>query len=80
VWLFCSRTHGKHLHHGSDIDLCIRTLQTPLPSLRYSRLKSAFEDSDLPYFVDVVDWASISESFRKIIEQEYEVIWEGKPQ
>ena len=32
-----------------------------------ARLKKAFENSDLPIQVDVLDWQEISQSFREII-------------
>jgi len=37
-------------------------------------IKEAFEESELPYRVDVLDWNAISENFRKIINEKYEVI------
>lgn len=38
----------------------------PPPSLR--ALKEAFEASDLPFWVDVLDWADTDARFREIIE------------
>jgi len=35
-----------------------------------SALAEDFAQSDLPWKVDVVDWATTSEGFRKIIEQD----------
>lgn len=77
VWLFGSRAHGRSLRKASDIDLCIKTQGEPLPPTLYSKIVAAFEDSDLPFFVDVVDWAATAPHFQKIIEQQYEVIWNG---
>ena len=37
-------------------------------------LREAFEESDLPFRVDVVDYRTVSEAFRAIIDQSYEVI------
>ena len=39
-------------------------------------LKEAFEESRLPFRVDVLDWHTISESFRKVIKAQYKVIQE----
>lgn len=39
-----------------------------------ARLKEAFEDSDLPIQVDVLDWQEISQSFREIIAKDYAVL------
>jgi len=61
----------------SDLDLAIvgaRALGAD--SLR--RLKEAFEESDLPVRVDVLDWHGISDRFRNVIEQKYEVLQKGK--
>ncbi len=41
-----------------------------------ARLKEAFEDSDLPILVDVLDWQEISQSFREIIAKDYAVLQE----
>ena len=39
-----------------------------------ARLKDAFEDSDLPIQVDVLDWQEISQSFREVIAKDYAVL------
>lgn len=77
IWLFGSRVHGRNLKKASDIDLCVKTLDKPLPLELYGKIKTAFDDSDLPYFVDVVDWTTASDTFKQIIEREYEVIQKG---
>ena len=50
--------------------------EEPLSIARVANLKAAFTKSDLPYRVDVVDWASTSESFREVIEKDYVVLAE----
>ena len=47
---------------------------TPLETLRLANLQEAFSESDLPFRVDVLDWATTSEDFRRIIDQSYEVL------
>ena len=42
------------------------------------RLKEAFEESDLPFRVDVLDWHAISSAFRGVIEKKYEVVQKSK--
>jgi uncharacterized protein len=59
--------------HYSDLDLAI-VGSGKLPFKKISALRIAFEESDLPYRVDVLDWHSISPEFQKVIEQGYEVI------
>ena len=50
----------------SDLDLALMTAK-PLSIDRTARLRAAFTDSDLPFRVDFVDWATASESFRQRI-------------
>lgn len=57
----------------SDLDLAIMT-DKPLPISRTADLREAFTESNLPIKVDLVDWAAIGESFRKIIEKGYVVV------
>ena len=54
----------------SDLDLALMT-DEPLDAARMAVLRSAFTDSRLPFRVDVVDWAGVSDGFRKVIESEY---------
>lgn len=74
VRIFGSRLLGK-ARKTSDLDLAIMT-DKRLDSARMADLREAFSQSDLPFKVDLVNWASISESFRKIIDQNFEVIQE----
>ena len=60
----------------SDLDLAV-VGKGPLDWKTLGRLKEAFEESDLPMRVDVLDWHSISDSFRKVLEQDYAVIQDG---
>ncbi|HXU93643.1 MAG TPA: nucleotidyltransferase domain-containing protein [Gallionella sp.] len=68
VWAFGSRVAGK-AKLASDLDLCI-VGETPLPYEVSAQLRQDFSDSDIPYTVDIVDWATCSEGFRAIIERD----------
>ncbi|BAP56333.1 hypothetical protein THII_2036 [Thioploca ingrica] len=70
VWAFGSRVHGRHLKPFSDLDLALITA-TELPWDKYTALKEAFSESDLPFRVDIIDWFTTSAHFRAIIQQEY---------
>lgn len=59
------------------MDLAVIT-ETPLATLLIAELKDAFTESDLPFKVDIVDWAVTGERFRAIVEREYLVIQEGR--
>ena len=63
----------------SDLDLAV-VGEGPLDWPTLSRLKEAFEESDLPMRVDVLDWHATSESFREVIERDYVVLWEEAKQ
>jgi predicted nucleotidyltransferase len=76
VRAFGSRVAGP-AKKFSDLDLAIMG-ETPLESSVQTDLEEAFRESDLPFKVDVVDWATTKESFRRIIEQEYVVVQRGK--
>lgn len=76
VWVFGSRVKGNAKIY-SDLDLAIITPK-PLSLSQMAIIKEAFDESDLPIRVDVIDWAATSESFQKIIEKEKIVIQKGK--
>jgi len=77
VRAFGSRVHGQRLKPFSDIDLVVMT-EIPLPSYLLGELKERFSESDLPYKVDIVDYALASPEFQRIIEQNYEVLQPSK--
>jgi type I restriction enzyme S subunit len=68
VWVFGSRARGG-AKPWSDLDLAVITTE-PLPLTVSAALAEAFSESDLPWRVDVVDWATTSDAFRKIIERD----------
>ena len=57
----------------SDLDLVVMT-DAPLDLARLADLQEAFSESDLPFRVDVLDWAATGVEFREIIEQDDAVI------
>jgi len=67
VWAFGSRTKGTAKPH-SDLDLVVIN-QQPLSLQLQAALADAFSESDLPWRVDLVDWATTQESFRKLVAQ-----------
>ena len=72
VWAFGSRTKRTAKEY-SDLDLAIITDQ-PLSLSLSADIANAFEESDLPIKVDVVDWATASEIFQQIIEKNKVVV------
>lgn len=66
VWAFGSRaTHTEQPY--SDLDLAIIS-ETGLTLSLLAAIEYDFSESDLPFKVDVVDWATISPAFRGIIQ------------
>lgn len=60
----------------SDLDLVV--MGEPPPSLSdMERLSGVFTESDLPFKVDLVVWATTQDYFRRIIEKNWVVIQEG---
>src|SRR6218665_700450 len=76
VWAFGSRAKGL-ARDPSDLDLCIRAAAA-LSFEQMGLLREAFEESNLPYKVDVVDWTMASAAFREIIERDRVGVWEGR--
>ena len=68
VWVFGSRAKGT-ARPTSDLDLAIDAGR-PLTRRESALLRDAFEESDLPYTVDVVDLQAVSDTFRALIDQE----------
>ena len=48
-----------------------------MDSRTLAALKDAFAESNLPFCVDVIDWAVTSEMFKGIIEGAFEVVVSG---
>lgn len=63
----------------SDLDLAVMT-EKPLDISRISDLCEAFTQSDLPFKVDIADWADTAENFRKIIEEEHAIVQQRRDQ
>ena len=59
-----------------DLDLAVHG-DRPLDWRTLGRLKEAFEESDLPMRVDVLDWHTISERFHRQIQHDYVVVQES---
>lgn len=64
VFIFGSRVTGKGKKF-SDYDVGIWG-KKPVPSNTIILIEEAFEESDLPYKVDIVDFSLVSSNFRKV--------------
>ncbi len=68
VWVFGSRATWA-TKDSSDLDLALEG-DGEIPARSLAALESAFEDSDLPFAVDVVDAMRIGERFREIVAEQ----------
>jgi type I restriction enzyme S subunit len=60
----------------SDLDLVVMT-DTPLSLAVSASLAEDLVESDLPFKVDVLDWARASERFRRIIGRDRVALYHG---
>jgi type I restriction enzyme S subunit len=67
AWIFGSRYHGD-AKKFSDLDLALKAAR-PLTLRELGLLDEAFENSSLPFKVDVVDYQTVGDSFRSIIDR-----------
>ncbi|MDA3916165.1 MAG: nucleotidyltransferase domain-containing protein [Deltaproteobacteria bacterium] len=70
--MFGSRVHGT-ARKFSDIDIALIGPEK-IDWLEIESLKDIFAESDLPMIVDIVDFNSVTKSFKKIINKNYEII------
>lgn len=74
VWAYGSRVNGDY-YDTSDLDLVVR--QPDNLTRRQTKLGEAikaFSESNLPIFVQLVDWASIPDAFHDEIAAKYVVM------
>ena len=60
----------------SDLDMVV--FATPEQNVRVGELREAFEDSNLPFRVDLFVWDAVPEQFRKHIKRDHVVLVEKK--
>lgn len=63
IFIFGSRTTGK-ARKFSDYDVGVMG-KIAIPLATMAKIKDSFEESDLPYIVDVVDFATVLKDFKK---------------
>ena len=66
IYVFGSRVTGTHKKF-SDLDLC---LKDSISSYEYELLKEKFQNSDLIFLVDLVEYDKVQDYFKKIIDKE----------
>lgn len=76
VWAFGSRAKWTAKQY-SDLDLAVIT-DKPLSLEVSANLSDDFSESDLPWKVDIVDWATTQDNFREIIKRDKVVVQKAK--
>lgn len=71
VWAFGSRATGRRLKRFSDLDLAV---EGRLAWAQRAALSEAFDESLLPFKVDVVELELVEAGFRERIEQDFVVV------
>ena len=74
VFLIGSCARGDW-HQASDIDIALAPLEPLEPRIILS-IRQALDDSDVPYFVDVIDISTVDEAFAETVYREG-VEWTG---
>jgi len=75
VWAYGSRVKGTARPH-SDLDLVV--FATPQQQLAISDLKETFDQSDLPFRVDLFGWQELPASFHNAIAADHAVVQQGE--
>ena len=75
AWVYGSRAKWT-ARPQSDLDMVV--FATPEQSSRVFDLREAFEESNLPFRVDLFVWDDVPERFRKHIKQDYVVLVEDE--
>ena len=71
VWAYGSRVNGQS-KSSSDLDLVVFASEEQLEQV--SALREAFEESNLPFRVDLFVWDNLSDAFKKAIKKKYVVL------
>lgn len=68
VWAFGSRVLGT-AKRFSDLDLAVED-KKELSISSWGNLRDAFQESDLPISVDILDMRTVKQPFKRIVEQQ----------
>ena len=75
IWAYGSRVTGD-AHEGSDLDLVIRSLGNSKTSA--CELKELIKEANIPFLIDMLEFDSLPEIFKREITEQYEVIYNGQ--
>jgi len=72
--IFGSRVKNS-ARKDSDLDICLKGSHGPVGLAQIGDLRARLAESSLPYVVDVVDYESLPESFREVVDREGRAIY-----
>ena len=75
AWVYGSRGRGTS-RMASDLDMVV--FATPEQAREVSELRESFEESNLPFRVDLFIWDEVPESFREQIERKHVLSVDGR--
>lgn len=75
IWAYGSRVDGT-AHEGSDLDLVIKDFGQNDSYL--FELKEELKESNVPFLIDIFEFDKLPENFRKEIEKNYVVFYNGR--
>ncbi len=70
AWVFGARSRAAKVRDSSDLDLALDAGRK-LELAELAELREDFRESDLPFFVDVVDLRAMDVGFRKLVESDF---------
>lgn len=77
VLAYGSRVSGVNLTPDADLDIVVVS-EKPISLEDMISIEKAFAETELPFRVDIVDWAKLPESLQKAIKKEHAVIQEAE--
>jgi predicted nucleotidyltransferase len=78
IWAYGSRVgyDANNVHEGSDLDLAIIDFGQDKHDI--FELREAFQESGIPFLIDISEFSTLPLSFQEEIEKRYFVIYDGQ--
>lgn len=79
VWAYGPRVSGENLKPDAELELAVIS-EKPLSFEDMTAVEKAFVESGLPFRVDIIDWAKLTESLQKQIKKDHDVVQTAEAQ
>lgn len=77
VWAYGPRVTGTDCSPDTDLELVVVS-EKPISFDDMTAVEKAFVESELPFRVDIIDWAKLPESLQKQIKKDHDVVQAAK--